>query len=211
MSNTIKIFSILFISIIVLSGCASTKPTQEKSKEDTISVSQNIPRKTYTSQTLGFSIDVPENVLRDSADRTSLAKLDIFEDQGNVYFTTKPLDETMQNSSWDLKISGKTVRNRDEIKSFIQSQYGYSDMTDCELEFNQNQSKAGLFQISIYHKNKDLLLDENPCFISGKTSILYDETSGKIITYNITEPFFFISDEYSDDSEKSLLSLKFPL
>jgi hypothetical protein len=217
-----KSFTVL-LGVVFLAGCGQqeTNQMQEAQKQTTneqvdntsasketneqIFSNQESDRnwQTYTNEKLGFSISVPKKVLSDFNNEKSWSNLNIFETDNSVIFTTnKTKDEY-----WNFKIGGTTVKNRDEIVPFLESYYG---IKGCTVEFNKIEEKDGLFYLPIYPKNSNLLPDDpESCFIGGKTSIIYDENSGKIITYRLIEEFFFIPGGSLGD--EALESLKFPI
>lgn len=201
MKNTLKKSSILLVLILTLAGCTTT-PSTEKTVPSTNN--ETVSWKTYNSQKLSFSIEIPEKILSDNLNDKSWTALNIFEDDHNVYFTTHSSEETLQNKSWEFKVGGTTVNNKDEIIPFLESYY---EVKGCQIEFNKDEN-SGFFNLPIFAKDSNLMPDgQFACFIGGKVRSIYDEISGKLITYQIVEPFF--STPEGNVSEESLASLKF--
>lgn len=148
--------------------------------------------KTYNNKKLGFTINVPEKVLSDSNDENSWKTLNIFESDNSVCFTPLSKEEMIQNKNalCDLKIGGITVRNRNEIVPFLESFY---HTAWCQVEFNKD-IESGNFYLPIFAKDNTILDLDDPqrCFIAGKVGTIYDENSGKLITSQVIQQYFFI-------------------
>lgn len=201
MKNALKKSAIFLVLTLTLAGCAAATPPPENVVPPT---NETVSWKTYNSQQFSFSIEFPEKVLSDYLNDKSWTALNIFEDNHNVYFTTHSSEETLQNKSWDFKVGGTSVNNRDEIVPFLESYYG---VKGCQVEFNKDEN-SGFFNLPIFAKNSTLMPDDPlACFIGGKVRVIYDEISGKLITYQLVEPFFYIP--RGNVSEESLASLKF--
>jgi hypothetical protein len=201
-----KSATILFLTLFI-SGCATTT-TPSKTEQDTTSketpAQQEIAWKPYSNTQLGFTINVPEKVLTDFNDEKSLKTLNIFEDGKSVYFSTYTLEETLQNKTSDFIINGTTVKDEIEIVPFLESNYG---VKGCAIESHEDPS-TGFFNIIISADDKTLSPeDPNSCFIGGKIRTMYDKTTGKLITYQFVEQFFF--EPGGSVGEKALESLKF--
>lgn len=197
------------IFCLLLTACSSapsspketqpaTKPLAEKSAENSV-VWQD-----YTNPDLGFSMKVPQMVLSNYIDPSSLVTLNVFEDKGTVYFTVHPLEETIRNISWDFRIGGTTVKSADEIVPFLESYYG---VKGCKVEMSEDK-ETGLTHVPVSAKQEGLMPDDPmACFIGGKVATLYDEKTGKLITYNLFEPFFY--EPGKSVGEEALTSLQF--
>jgi len=196
----LKKYAILLVLILGLSGCGKINTPIENTTPTT---DETVSWKTYSSQKFGFSIDIPEKVLSDYADDKSWAPLNIFEDDNSAYFTTRSKEETLENNSWDLKIGGATINSKDKITPFLESYY---NVKGCETELNRDQDSE-FFNIQIFAKNQNLTPDDPmSCFIGGKVKTIYDETSGRLITYQLYEPFFFVPG--GNVHEESIASLR---
>jgi hypothetical protein len=170
--------------------------------------------KDYSSQKFGLSIKVPEKVLLDYNDKSSWSKLNIFEDDKGIIFTTQSsLGEALEMRSWDLRIGISTISSKDEDKivSFLESFY---EVKGCKVQFNKDKG-SDLFNVLIYgdgEKNVTKSLDDPyACPFGGKMTTTYDEISGKLITYNTFQSFFLIpgDDPMNNVADESLKSLKF--
>jgi hypothetical protein len=186
------VFFLIFT--FVLSGCTFVQlPSDEQELW-----------KTYTNETLGFSMNVPTQILSDYLDESSLSTLLIFEDENHVYFTSHPLEQTLQDESWDFRVGGGTLNNKDEAVDFLESYYR---VDGCEVEFHENEV-TGFLALVIFPIDTTLMPDDPAsCGISGKVRIFYDEISGKLITYQLIESFFYI--QGGNVSDESLASLEF--
>lgn len=201
MKTTLKKSAIFLVLTLTLAGCTSATPSPENVIPPT---NETVSWKIYNNQQFSFSIEVPKKVLSDYLDDKSWTALNIFEDDHNVYFTTHSLTETLQNKSWDFRIGGTTVKSRDEILPFMESYY---EVKGCQVEFNKDEN-SGFFNLPIFAKDNNLMPDDPfACFIGGKVRVVYDEISGKLITYQLVEPFFYIPG--GNVSEEALASLKF--
>ena len=201
MKNMFKKSATFLFLILLLTGCGSSAPTQDNSLNN----KQSISWKTYSNSEMGFSIKVPEKVLSNYMDENSLVDLNIFENNGNVYFTTHSLEDTLKNNSWEYKISGTTINDESEIVPFLESVYGVKGCDDVQYYKDET---SGFFNVGVFAKDRSLSPDYPlSCFIAGKIGTIYDKNTGKLITSQIVEPFFF--EPGKSVGEESLASLKF--
>ncbi len=201
------IFGVIFLlntndDLSALFGYAKQNTATQNTQTD---MKSKVSWKTYSNQQMGFSIKIPEKVLSNYIDEKSLVNLNVFEDKKSVYFTIYSREETLKNNSWEFRISGTTVKGDKEVLPALDSIY--YGMQGCKVEFNKDKDSE-FFYLSLYPKNSSLQLDDpSACFISGKLITIYDKISGKLITYQLGEPFFYEAGGAVDG--ESLASLKF--
>jgi hypothetical protein len=193
MKNTFKKLAIfLFLSLSML-GCEA-----KESSPNSLSWEE------YRNENFAFSMKVPKSVLSDYADETSWETLNVFEDEDSVYFTTDSLEDTLKDHSWDFKIGGSTLKSKEDALSFLE---GYYEVDGCQIEFKEDEDSRQ-FKILIYAENPELMPDDPyACFIGGKVHTVYDEISGKLLTYQLLDQYFFIPG--ASVGEESLASLEF--
>lgn len=217
MKNVFRKSSALVSLALLLTACASSPAPEETTTPVTETPAvEEVTWLTYAGGTenpelAGFTMQYPEMVLADSADPKSLVKLNVFTQigempitKGAVYFTTHSLEDTVKNSSWDFRVG---VLDSDELSQVIPFLESFYEVKGCEFEFNKDET-TGFTNIGIAPADATLTSDEaSTCFIGGKVVTTYDEVTGKLITYNLVEPFFY--QPGGDVSEQALASLKF--
>ena len=201
---TLTFSAIILLVFVFIAGLYTYKSSDLKNPQG-VNTEKSVSWQTYKNKQVGFSIEVPKKVLSNYLDENSWTKVNIFEDKDNVYFTTYPLSETLANNSWQFKIGFASIKSRDEVLPFIEKYY---NVKGCTIEYD-NQPTTGVISLGVYRKNMTLSMDdEYSCWIGGKHKILYNQDSGKLITYRIVEPFYYVPQ--GELGEESLASLKFP-
>jgi hypothetical protein len=199
MKNFLNISFALFCLFNIV-ACASNEASL-----DPDNTSEVVSWKTYTSENLGFSLDIPNRVLRDFNDESSWASLNVYETDNTVYFSTADSLEATLENRWEFKIGGSSLSSEDEVLTFLESFYG---VEGCSIEISENEETDASW-VFISAKDRSLMPDDPmSCFIGGvKNRTFYDEESEKLITYRLLERFFFIPGGSLD--EKALASLDF--
>lgn len=199
-TNLKKKISVLIVAIIILTlGIAATILLLNGKQKYTV--------RSYSNYQLGFTIKVPAKVKskQGNIETNPLVPLNVYEEKDSVYFSTDTLENTLKNSSWDLKITGSKMKKRDFIVPYLESVYG---VKGCTMEMNKLEGKDDFYSIILLAKEETLSPDDpNACFIAGKVRSMYHSKSKKLITLQTIEPFFYL--EKGPVSEEVLETLEF--
>lgn len=162
-----------------------------------INAEKNLYWNGYTNDYMAIAIKVPERVLKNSKDPSSLTALNIFDDRDNVYFTTDTFKDTLKNKSWHFRISGTTIKDKNEILDYLENLY---TLQGCKISFSEDKNTG--YETVILTSTVPL------CSFNGDIKTIYDKSTGKIISYKTTGDQFFTVPGGNVTAE-SLASLKF--
>ena len=174
-------------------------------KYDLIETKQKYLVKSYTNYQAGFSIGVPTMVKSriGNIETNPLVPLNIYEERDAVYFSTETFKDTLENSSWDLKISTVRLKSKSEVLPYLKSIYG---INGCNLEMNEFEE--GAYDLILSPKDPTLSHeDPNSCFIDGTVRSVYYTYPKRVTTFKVKEPFFYL--EKGPVSEEVLETFKF--